>query len=111
MNLGPGVTFERYTIEVLLAETRMSRVWVAIDTETDQKVALKTIRQFAENEDIVEAARFGAVMQQMLSERDHRVVNVNRHGSAEGHFFIDMEFIEGDRKSTRLNSSHRCISH
>jgi serine/threonine protein kinase len=95
MYLGPGVTFERYKIEVLLAETRMSRVWVAIDTETGQKVALKTIRQFAENEDIVEAARFGAVMQQMLSGRDHRVVDVHRHGNAEGHFFIDMEFIEG----------------
>ncbi len=95
MNLGPGVTFERYTVEALLAETRMSRVWLAIDTETGQKVALKTIRRFAENEDIVEAARFGAVMQRMLSERDHRVVSVNRHGNAEGHLFIDMEFIEG----------------
>ncbi|HXN48207.1 MAG TPA: serine/threonine-protein kinase [Bryobacteraceae bacterium] len=107
MNLGPGATFERYAIETLLAETRMSHVWVAIDTETGKRVALKTIRKFAENDDLVEAARFGAVMQQMLSERDHRVVSVNRHGNADGHFFIDMEFIEGRDVSEILSERGR----
>ncbi len=105
MDLGPGASFERYAIEALLAETRMSRVWIACDTETKGKVALKTIRRFSENEDIVEAARFGAVMQQMLSERDHRVVQVNRHGDADGHFFIDMQFIEGRDVSAILAES------
>ena len=105
MDLGPGARFERYAIEALLAETRMSRVWLACDTDTNQKIALKTIRRFAENEDIVEAARFGAVMQQMLSERDHRVAQVNRHGDADGHFFIDMQFIEGRDVSAILAES------
>ena len=107
MDLRPGASFERYAIEALLAETRMSRVWMARDTETKGKVALKTIRRFAENEDIVEAARFGAVMQQMVYERDHRVVQVNRHGDADGHFFIDMQFIEGRDVSAILAESGR----
>jgi len=95
MELRPGERYDRYEIERLLAETRMSKVWMARDTEENRTVALKVIRRLDESDDIVEAARFGAVLQQMLSPCDERVVKVHRYGEAGGWFFIDMEYVEG----------------
>lgn len=95
MDLRAGERFERYQIERLLAETRMSRVWVAQDTEENRAVALKTVRRFPENEDLVEAAQFGAELQQMLCGCDERVVHVHRFGNVNGHFYIDMEYVDG----------------
>jgi tetratricopeptide (TPR) repeat protein len=95
MDLRPGERWERYELERLLAETRMSRVWLARDSEEQRVVALKTIRRFAENEDLVEAARRGAALQQMLHGCDGRVVKVHRHDEVDGHYFIDMEYVEG----------------
>ncbi len=88
-------TLDRYIIEAPIAETRLSRVWLARDAHENRRVALKTIRRFPDNEDLVEAARFGAELQRMLCGQDRRVVKVYRYGEAEGYLFIDMEFIEG----------------
>lgn len=107
MDLRPGERFERYLIERLLAETRMSRVWIAQDTEQNHAVALKTVRRFAENDDLVEAAQFGAELQQMLSSCDQRVVSVRRFGSVDGHFFIDMEYVDGKDVSEILQEQGR----
>jgi serine/threonine protein kinase len=95
MDLRAGERWEQYQLERLLAETHMSRVWLARDSEENRLVALKTIRRFAENEDLVEAARFGAVLQQMLYGCDQRVVEVHRHADTDGHYLIDMEYVEG----------------
>jgi serine/threonine protein kinase len=95
MELRAGAQFERYLIDAPLAETRMSRVWLARDPEDNRRVALKTIRRLGDNDDLVEAARVGAVLQQMLSSCDQRVVKVQRYGEADGFFFIDMEYIDG----------------
>jgi serine/threonine protein kinase len=107
MELGVGRPFGKYGIEALVAETRMSRVWLARDTESNRRLALKTIRLFAGNEDLVEAARFGAVLQRLLCEQDPRVVRVYAHGESDGHFFIDMEFIEGRDVSQILSERGR----
>ncbi len=95
MELRPGERFDRYIIERQIAETRMSCVWLARDCEANRAAALKVIRRFEGNEDLIEAARFGAVLQQMLAEREQRVVKVYRYGDADGHFFIDMEYVDG----------------
>ncbi len=102
MDLRPGERCERYEIERLLAETRMSRVWLARDSEENRAIALKTVRRFAENEDLVEAARFGAVLQQILYGCDRRVVEIHRHADADGYYFIDMEYVEGEDVSQVL---------
>ncbi len=107
MDLRPGEHFDRYVLERLLAETRMSRVWLAQDTAENRAVALKTIRRFEENEDLVEAAQFGAALQQMLSGCDQRVVNVHRYGSVDSHFFIDMEYVDGKDVSQILAEQGR----
>ena len=107
MELGVGRPLGKYVIEALLAETRMSRVWLARDTESNRRLALKTIRLFPGNEDLAEAARFGAVLQQFLCEQDPRVVRVYAQGQRDDHFFIDMEFVEGKDVSQILSERGR----
>ncbi|MGE5489069.1 MAG: protein kinase domain-containing protein [bacterium] len=107
MDLRPGERFERYEIERLLAETRMSKVWMARDTEENRTVALKVIRRIDEKDDMIEAARFGAMLQQMLSACDERVVKVHRYGETGGWFFIDMEYVEGRDVSEILRERGR----
>lgn len=107
MDLRPGERFERYEVERLLAETRMSKVWIARDTEEDRTVALKVIRRIDDKDDMIEAARFGAVLQQMLSACDERVVKVHRYGETGGWFFIDMEYVDGRDVSEILRERGR----
>ncbi len=108
MELRPGERFDRYLIEGLIAETRMSKVWTARDaTEENRLLALKVVRRLAENDDIVEAARLGATLQQQLSERDAHVVKVQRYGELCGWFFIDMEYVEGKDVSHILQERGR----
>ncbi len=108
MELRPGERFDRYVIEGLIAETRMSKVWTARDaTEENRLLALKVVRRLAENDDIVEAARLGATLQQQLSERDAHVVKVHRFGELCGWFYIDMEYVEGKDVSQVLQERGR----
>ncbi|HYK89229.1 MAG TPA: serine/threonine-protein kinase [Acidobacteriota bacterium] len=95
MGTSIGARLGNYVIETLLAETRMSKVWLARDSESSQILALKTIGLFPGNEDIVEAARFGAILQESLCAQDQRVVRVHGHGESDGCFYIAMEFIDG----------------
>ncbi len=95
MESSVGARLGKYVIESLLAETRMSKVWLARDSESSQLLALKTISLFPGNEDIVEAARFGAILQESLCTQEKRVVRVYGHGESDGRFYIAMEFIEG----------------
>ncbi len=108
MELRPGERFDRYMIDRLIAETRMSKVWVARDMEENARLlALKVVRRLAENDDIVEAARFGAMLQQLLSAQDEHVVKVYRYGETCGWFFIDMEHIQGKDVSEVLREQGR----
>lgn len=107
METGTGARLGKYILESPLAETRMSKVWLARDSESDRRLALKTIRLFPGNEDIVEAARFGAVLQQILCGQDPRVVKVHGYGESDGCFYIDMEFIQGKDVSHILSERGR----
>jgi serine/threonine protein kinase len=75
----------------------MADVYLARDTEKDRKVALKLI-EFTldpETQAAVEAERRGAALQAKLCESEPCVPKIHQYGEVEGHFYIDMEYVEG----------------
>jgi len=73
-------------------------VFLARDTQTDQVVALKLIdTSDADAEEIIKAENRGAVLQARLCglDLDSRIVKVYDYGEADGHFYVAMEYVEG----------------
>jgi serine/threonine-protein kinase len=75
----------------------MTEVYLAVDTESGRKVALKLVPTEGGLVDklVLEAERRGAAIQQELHRKDPRVVEVYEYGDVEGYFFVAMEFLEG----------------
>jgi eukaryotic-like serine/threonine-protein kinase len=105
MRLGPGDRFDRYTIEGLLGEGGMGRVYCAHDGRLHRRVALKVVRfdrrsegepgtttageQADASERLMREARAAAAL-------DHpNAVSVFDVGEYEGALFIAMEFVPG----------------
>lgn len=75
----------------------MADVYLAYDRQAEHKVALKLI-EFSSDPDIresIEAERRGAALQSRLCEVDPAVAGIHSFGEMEGHFYVDMEYVEG----------------
>ena len=82
----------------------MADVYLARDTALDCEVALKLVelRGDRESREIYDAERRGAMLQEKFSRVDDRVPAVHEYGTASGHFYLDMEYVEGEDLAERL---------
>lgn len=89
--------FGKYQIVKLLPLGGMGRVYLALESGTNQKVALKLIDQGPDpdRKEIVEAERRGAVLQARLCAVDPRITRILGYGDHDGFFYIEMEYVEG----------------
>ena len=89
--------FGKYRILKLLPPGGMGRVYLAENSATGERIALKLIEQAAglEDEEIVEAERRGARLQEHLCRIDPRIADVLCYGELDGFFYLEMEYIEG----------------
>src|SRR2546425_6096753 len=102
MTLGAGTKLGRYEIRSKIGEGGMGDVYLAEDTKLHRRVALKILpAEFCE--DSQHAARFLREAQ-AASALNHPNICTIHEINDEGVPFIAMEYVAGDRKSTRLNS-------
>jgi hypothetical protein len=75
----------------------MTEVYLALDTATGRRVALKLIPLAPDQRTclLVEAERRGAALQKELRHLDQRVVEVYEYGELDGYFFVAMQFVVG----------------
>lgn len=99
--------FGRFRIVKLLPLGGMGRVYLALDSESGEKVALKLIDQGPDpdRQEIVEAERRGAVLQARLCGVDHRITRIRSYGDHDGFFYIEMEYVEGQDLSEVIANS------
>ena len=99
--------FGKYRIVKLLPLGGMGRVYLALESKTNAKVALKLIDQGPDPDrmEIVEAERRGAMLQARFCGVDQRITRVLGYGQEEGFFYIEMEYVEGQDLSEILAKS------
>jgi serine/threonine-protein kinase len=93
----PGESFERYTIEELLGEGGMGRVYRALDTRLHRKVALK-ILVLTENEEEMRSEGIARLLREARAAAalNHpNTVAIHDVGEHDGTPFIAMELIAG----------------
>ncbi len=91
--IGPGETFERYTIEALIGRGGMGEVYRAMDTLLRRRVALKVLRPDKERPDAV--ARLYREARAAAALAHPNAVALHDVGEAEGVFYIVMELVRG----------------
>src|SRR5262245_61750295 len=93
----------KYEIVKKLGRGGMADVYLALDTEKDRQVALKLIETSSNrDQDSLEAERRGALLQARLAGIDSRIAAVHEYDELDGHFYIDMEYVEGEDLSEIL---------
>ena len=97
--------FGKYRILKLLPPGGMGRVYLAEDTTSGRRVALKLIDAGPgrEQAEIAEAERRGARLQEQLCRIDPRIADVLGYGDLDGFFYIEMEYVEGEDLSEVLS--------
>ncbi len=95
-----------YQILAKLGRGGMADVYLALDVKNNRRVALKLIErgEGPEAQEIIEAERLGAELQQRISQTDPRVPEIHAFGDLEGYFFIEMELVEGKDLSELIAS-------
>jgi len=84
----------RYRLERKLGTGGMADVWLAEDQELGRKVAVKLLHErYANDEQFVERFRREATHAAGLSHQN--IVSIYDRGSADGSYFIVMEYVEG----------------
>ncbi|MGE5360878.1 MAG: protein kinase domain-containing protein [Bacteroidales bacterium] len=96
--------FGKYELIRRLGRGGMADVYLARDTECDRQVALKLveIRQDRESRDIYDAERRGAMLQEQFCRLDTHVPFVNGYATWADHFYLDMEYVEGEDLAERI---------
>src|SRR5262249_41648146 len=92
MPLAPNDQFDRYTIEALLGQGGMGRVFRAFDTRLKRRVALNVLRREAGD---ATAGRLLREAQAAAALEHPNVVAIYDVGEAEGEPYIAMELIAG----------------
>jgi serine/threonine protein kinase len=87
----------RYEIHEQIGRGGMAVVFLATDTETNQRVALKlvTIEADRDGQEVLEAERWGAKLQEEFCRESRYVPVVYDHGTYGQYFFIAMEHLDG----------------
>jgi serine/threonine-protein kinase len=94
-DLAPGTVLDRrYRVESVLAEGGMGAVHAALDVQTGQRVALKTVlRDLSHNRELKE--RFEREARALFALKHPNVVEVLDFGIVEGGAYIVTEFLPG----------------
>ena len=87
----------RYEIHEQIGRGGMAVVFLATDTETNQRVALKlvSIEADRDGQEVLEAERWGAKLQEEFCRESRYVPMVYEHGMHGQYFFIAMENLDG----------------
>ncbi|MCA1562749.1 MAG: serine/threonine protein kinase, partial [Acidobacteria bacterium] len=87
----------RYEIHEQIGRGGMAVVFLATDTMTNQRVALKlvSIEADRDGQQVLEAERWGATLQEEFCRESRYVPVVYDHGTYGQYFFIAMEYLEG----------------
>jgi len=87
-----------------LARGGMADVYLVREEESDRTIALKVIEHGSDPDtlDSIEAERRGSALQASLAAVDPRVVQIYAAGDADDHFFVAMEYIEGQDLSEMI---------
>jgi len=91
-NFPPGTQLGRYRIVRVLGRGAMGTVYLAIDTQLDRQVALKT-PQFDQDSDLLQ--RFHREARAAAALRHPNICPIYDFGQIEGTQFISMAYIEG----------------
>jgi hypothetical protein len=96
--------FGTYRLIRRLGRGGVADVYLARNTATGAEVALKLVEQTPDRDsrEICEAERRGAVLQQQFSLVDGHVPQVHGCWSIEGHFCIEMEYVDGEDLAERI---------
>ncbi len=96
MPLGPGESFERYTIEELIGRGGMGEVYRALDTRLLRKVALKVVRPDLQDANAQEAiARLFREARSAAALTHPNAVSIYDLGEVRGTFYLVMELVRG----------------
>jgi serine/threonine protein kinase len=83
----------------------MAVVFIATDSRDDRRVALKLVPIGTDRdaEEVLEAERWGAKLQEQFCRISQNVPVVYEHGTEGGYFYIAMEYLEGRNLSEILS--------
>ncbi len=98
MQLNPGDTFDRYTIDAVIGEGGMGRVYRARDTRLHRNVALKVLRLDAASDPNASTRAASQLMREARSAAalDHpNAVSVFDVAEVDGTLYIAMELVSG----------------
>ncbi|MBA3891790.1 MAG: HAMP domain-containing protein, partial [Gemmatimonadaceae bacterium] len=94
--LAPGSTLAgRYGITSVLGAGGMGTVYKAVDRELGETIAIKTLKPEMMEQDPAALERFRSEIRLARRISHRNVVRTHDIGSAEGLYFITMEFVEG----------------
>jgi serine/threonine protein kinase/tetratricopeptide (TPR) repeat protein len=96
--------FGKYELIRRLGRGGMADVYLARDTANNRDVALKLVELLPDREsrDIFDAERRGAMLQEQFGRIDSHVPRVHEYGTCDGHFYIDMEYVDGEDLAERI---------
>ena len=103
--LRPGDAFaSRYVIERAIGSGGMGMVYLAEDKELGERVAIKTMKRelLSGDETAIDRFRNEIRLARHISHRN--IVRTHDFGSADGVFFVTMEFVEGTTLRAVLDS-------
>ena len=91
----------RYEIHEQIGRGGMAVVFLARDTRTDSRVALKLVPQgtYREAREILEAEQWGAELQKQFCQISPHVPFVYEHGLEHPYFYVAMEYLDGENLS------------
>jgi len=96
--------FGKYELIRRLGRGGMADVYLARDAGCDRQVAIKLVelRSDRESREIYDAERRGARLQEQFGRLDSHVPQVHEYGTCDGHFYIDMEYVDGEDLAERI---------
>lgn len=94
--IAPGTTFAgRYDVKEVLGIGGMGMVFKAVDTELDEVLAIKTLKQEMLGEDPSALERFKSEIRLARKISHRNVVRTHDLGEFSGVYYITMEYVEG----------------